>query len=322
MAVLPFIGTGLEWGLYLAEETTLGTANVTDAEFYSLDLNTPVDVDWSAGLLTDDVQRTGQRSSKPGDRFATPQGSVLELSFEWGVSNKEALDLLLKLITEDATSPYEVAANASTPSYQHGQTTGSKATVIVHNPDSTRDRTLTGCLLTELSLSIDKDTAGSRLVTSGKFISGYQADISANTIVPSASTTAYAPVLADMSTVTVSGLELVLESFNCTFSYTSEPVGSQGADNEPELYARAVDGYTFEGEMTVKKDANAGEALDLLRTTTLTGVPIVVSGSELGFTIGQAVITGYTPALDGMSVVAIAFSGRGTGSENLFSITT
>ena len=322
MAIDPNVYPGQMFALYIAEEAALGTAETVDANFVSLDLNTPVDVSWGTGLNVDDTPRTGQLVSRPTDYFATPTGSTHEIDFEWAVSHKEGLDLLMNMISEDAASPYELAGTFLPPVYQDGVATGTPATVIVSNPNTDRDRTLPGCVLTELTLSIDNNTAGSRLVASGKLMSGYDVTIGANTVAPAGTETAYAPVVADMTTVTLGGSDLLLDSFNCTFGYGAIPLGSQGAGLEPELYARGIPLYTFEGEMIVKKDDNSAAALTLLENGGETA--IIVTVSALGFTVTQAVITGYTPDLTGDKggFVTIAFSGRADGAELLYSIAT
>lgn len=325
MAIDTSLRPGMKYAMYIASETTLGTEETLDANFVSLDLNTPVDVAWGTGLNVDDTPRTGQLVRRPTDYFATPTGSTHQVDWEWSPSHKEGVDLMLGMVSEDASSPYSVDGNFLPAVYVDGATTGSKATVIIKTPNAAdaNDRTLTGCVLSALTISGDNGTAGSRMVMSGTFVTGYDITQDASAVSPAGAETAYAPVIADLTTVTYDGNDLLLEGYSITFDYPFFPLGSQGAGLEPQMYSRG-NLYALEGEITVKSDANTDAAITALENGTSSGIPIIFSGTNFGVTIAQAVVTGYTPDLtnEKAGYVTLAFKAAADGAEALYTITT
>lgn len=322
MAIVNEVYPGMLFGALIASESLLGTEETSGANFVNLDLNAVSDINWGDGLQVDDTPRTGQLISRPTDRFASNPGSTHSWNFDWAVSHQEGLDLLMQLISEDTSSPYEVIGTFVPPVYAHGAGTGEFATVIVTNPNTSRDRIMTGAMLTELTLAADNNTSGGRLRVSGTFVTGYNVTISGNSVSASGTETSFLPVLSDLTTVSFDGNDVLLDSFSVTIGYPAIPLGTQGADLEPQIYARSLPNYTLEGEIKVKKDTNSAGALTHLEAGT--EVPIIFTGTDWGITVTQAVVTGYTPDLEGEkgAFVTIAFSARADGAELLYSIAT
>lgn len=322
MALINSVYQGMLFNFLIAAETTLGSEETVDANFVSFALDSPVDMDWSTSIMVDDTQRTGQLVGKGTDYFATKAGATTSVGFSWIVAHEEGLQMLMQLISEDSATPYTLAGTFVPPVYAHGVDTGEKATVIIVNPDSARDRTMTGAILTELTLAADAGTAGGRLTASGTFMSGYDVVIGPSTVVASGTETEFLPVLPDLTVMTIGGNDTILESMSVTFTYPAAMIGTQGDSYEPQLVARANPKYEFSGEVTVKKDANSAAALTAMQAGS--EIPLIFTGTDWGITVTQAVITGYTPDLTNEkgALVTIAFSGRATAAELLFSIAT
>ncbi len=309
------------FNLLLASETTLGTAETDNAGYIEMALDSPADMSWASSILADDTQRTGQIVGRQTDYFATKAGATTTYAFDWMVEHQEGLQMIMQGITEDTATPYQVAGNFETPVYAHGATTGEKFTVIVSNPDDQADRTMTGAVLTELTLSAEAGTNGGRLRASGTFMSGYDVVIGASTVVASGTQTAFNPVLPELTTMTVDGNEVILENFSMTFTYPAAMKGTQGNEFEPSLIARGNPKYIMTGQVKVKLDANADAAQDALFIGA--DVPLIFTGATWGFTVTQAIITDYDVDLSGAgAAVSIVFDAKATGSEVMFSIDT
>jgi len=321
MAIDGNVYSSKQFELYIADQSAMGTANDTDAEFVKLDVVSVSDIDFGGGLVQERNLRSGQQIKKLTDHYVSQKGASASLSFEWVVSHKEGLKQLMKMISEDTGSAYEMAGSFAPATYKHGATTGEMATVIISNPMSTDDRVLHSAVLTELTLSMDSGSEGGRLVASGTFYSGYKPVVGASTVAPSGTETAYVETIYDCSTKQLGGQDLVAKSFSCTWSYPAVRLGFQGGSAEAEQYGRSGE-ITCSGSALVKYDgASAGQLAGFLGGSSRA----VTFGDGASFQVSAptVVYTGFNVDLGDSeegAFVEIPFEGTATGSNNLYSV--
>jgi len=320
MAIDSNVFSGKQFELYLANESgNMGTAESTNGNFIKLAVNSVSDVDFS-GITQERNLRVGQQVKKPTDHFVSQKGASYTMQFEWIVDHKEGLQKLMQLISEDTSSAFEVSGSFSPGVYSHGAATGQTATVIISNPNSGDDRTLTSCILTELTLSMDSGSDGGRLKASGTFYTGYKPTLGISTVAPSGTETAWNKTIFDCTGKTVGGSDVVASAFSMTMNYPGIRIGYQGSDADPEQYSRA-DEYTASGSINVKYDYNTdGEIAHFLAGTEK--AVRVGDASTVDISCPQVMYTGFNTAFDNPegSMVEIPFDCVADGSEKLYSI--
>jgi len=320
MAIDSNVYSGKQFELYLALESgDMGTAETSNANFVKLAVNSISDVDFS-GITQERNLRVGQQVKKPTDHYVSQKGGSYTFGFEWIVDHEEGLQKLLQLISEDSASDYRIAGTFTPAVYAHGASTGDRATVIISNPNSGDDRTLTSCILTSLTLSMDAGSDGGRLKAAGTFYTGYKPTIGASTVSPSGTQTSYVKTIFDCTTKTLGGNDVVASSFSLTLNYPGIRIGYQGSDADPEQYSRA-DEYTASGSMNVKYDANTDGELAYFLNGAEKAV-VFGDGSSINFNLAQVVYTGYNTAFDNPegAMVEVPFDCVADGAENLYSI--
>lgn len=322
MAISGNVFSNKQFELFVADQSTMGTANTTAGEFMQFSVVNVSDVDFGGGLVQERTLRSGQQVKRASDHYVSQKGAFASVSFEWVVDHKEGLDLLLKMVSETASSPYVWTGSETPLTYNHGASTGEMATVIISNPNTGDDRVLHSAILTELNLSFQADSEGGRLVSSGTFYSGYLPTVGANTISPGVSTNAYVKTVFDLTTKQIGGNDVVARAFDLNFAYPGLRIGYQGSNGEAEQYARSGE-YVVSGSATVKYDANTdGELAGFLAGSSKA---ITMSdGSTCIISLPSVVYTGYNLDLgdneEGV-FVEIPFEATASGSNNLYSIT-
>tara|TARA_Y100000593_G_C4311934_1_gene338839 strand:+ start:1547 stop:2584 length:1038 start_codon:yes stop_codon:yes gene_type:complete len=342
MAIAGQVYSGKQYALYLGRQTksstpvAMGTAESTNGEFVELDVVTISDIDFAGGLQTDRTLRTGQQVKRRTDHYVSEKGGSKSFSFEWVVSHKNGLAILLELISEDTSSPYAVAGNIEPPVYKHGATTGALATVIIKNLDSNKaagqDRVFHSAALTNLSFNMDSTSNGGRLVVSGTFYTGYQVSTASSSVAESVSETRFVKTIYDCTTKTVDSLDVVVKSFNMDVTYPCVRTGYQGSDAEPEMYSRAGE-LTCSGSISVLYDTNSDAFLATMLTDPGASsgnlAPIIMSDNatvgsgNFAFEVLQAVITGHSLSYEGAEegqFVELTYEGTASGAENLFRV--
>jgi len=319
MAIDANVFSSKQFELFIADQTTMGSAESTNGNFCKFDVVSVSDVDFGGGLVQERNLRSGQQVKKSTDHYVSQKGATASLSFEWVVSHKEGLDVLLKLISEDTSSPYVWTGTTTQAVYNHGATTGKYATVIVSNPNTGDDR-----LLTELTLSMDSGSEGGRLVASGTFMTGYKPDVSSNAVAPSMSTNAYVKTLYDLTTKTVGGSDVVVKSLSLNIAYPATRIGYQGNNGDVEQYARGGE-IVCSGSVSVKYDANTDQELADFLSGATNALSFSDSSPTLALSVPTAVYTGYNLDLGDSEegvFVEIPFEGTADAGANLYSITT
>lgn len=327
MAINSSVYSSKQFELYIAPQTTMGTAMTAsdNASFTKLEVVSVNDVDFGGGLIQERALRSGQQIKKSTDHYVSQKGAMYTLEFEWIVSHKEGLLQLMKMISEDASSAFEVAGTFSPAVYNHGDTTGNFATIIVSNPNTSDDRLLHSCVLTNLTLSMDSGSEGGRLVASGTFMSGYKPTVGANTVAPSGTQNAYVKTIYDCTTKRLgadnAANDVVAKAFSMEFSYPAMRIGYQGSDADAEQYARSGE-YTASGTINVKYDAVSAPELSQFLSGSTRAV-LFGDASTIDFSIPTAVYTGFNLDLGDSeegTFVEVPFEATADGSANLFSI--
>lgn len=315
-----------QYELFLAIESgNMGTAETTATNFVKLEVENVSDIDFS-NIIQERTPRSGQQIMRPTDRYHSQKGSSYTFSFEWVVNHKEGLQKLLQLISEDAgaeTPPAFSVAGTFAPSvYNHGASTGKRATLIVSNPNTGDDRLMTSAVLTELSLSMDSGTAGGRLVASGTFYSGYLPTLGSNSVSPTGTQTSWTYGIYDCTTKTVGGSAVVLKSMNLNISFPAQRVGYQGSNAEVQEYSRS-DEYTASGEVVAKYDSATSGAISHFFSGAEKVIAIGDGGTNIDFSLPQVVYTGFSKDMNASEgvFVSIPFDCGAEGSESLYTIT-
>ena len=228
MAINTSVYSGKKFKLHIAiESCNIGDFEDTANDFVTLDCENISDVNWTAGLETSSVHRSGQQIIRASDYSTTLANSFWTYDFEWVVSHKEGLAKLMRLISEDTASAFIVAGSFAPPVYADGASTGGTASLIIENPNTNEDRMIYGAALTNLTLKMDSGTHGGRLVASGTFYTGYPPMIGADGITPGGTETSYVRTMSQMTTKQISGTDMVMKSWELNFTYPCERVGSK-----------------------------------------------------------------------------------------------
>jgi len=332
MAINASVYSSKQFELYIALQDVMGTPNTTVGEFVKLDVVNVSDVDFGGGLVQERNLRTGQQVKKITDHYVSQKGASATLQFEWVVSHKEGLIQLMKLISEDAGTPFVWAGSQSAGTYVPGDdgasppvslTTGKIATVIVSNPNTSDDRALQSCALTELTLSMDSGSEGGRLVASGTFYTGFPPTVSANALDVGASggaETAYVNTIFDCNVKQLGGMDVVAKSISTTVSYPCVRLGFDSS-GDAEQYSRSGE-IVCSGSTVVKYDANTDQELGFFLAGTSKAVTFT-NGTAFGISVPQSVYTGFNLDLgdneEGV-FVEVPFEGTAVGAQNLYSI--
>ena len=321
MAIDSNVYSSKQFELLIAPQSAMGTANSTNGDFMKLDLVNVSDVDWAGGLVQERNLRSGQQVKKLTDHYVSQKGASCSLSFEWVVSHKEGLIQLMKMISEDTSSPFAVTGEFAPATYSHSASTGQMATVIISNPNSSDDRTMHSAILTELTLSMDSGSEGGRLVASGSLYSGYRPTVGASSVTAGVSETAYIETIFDCTTKQLGGNDVVAKSCSITFAYPGVRVGFQGANGEAEQYGRSGE-YMVSGSVSVKYDQNTDQELAGFLAGSTKAVRFG-DNSSFDWNVPTAVYTGFNLDLGDSeegAFVEVPFEGTASGSADLISV--
>ena len=331
--------SGKQYALYLGRQTkassavNMGTAGAVDAEFCNMDVVTITDIDFTGGLVTDRTLRTGQQIKRRTDHYVSEKGAFKTFSFEWAVSHKQGLQMLLEGVSEDTSSPYAVAGSLAPPHYKTGAATGALYTIVIKNLDGdgqdNQDRVMHSAALTNLSLSMDTGTQGGRLIASGTVYSGFTVTTTGTSIAEALSETRWVPTIFDCTTKTVDSLDVVVKSFSMDINYPCVRVGYDSSGNA-EMYSRAGE-YTCGGSINVLYDGNSDVFLSTMLTdpgasaSNVAGILLsdnaTLGSGNFGLECLQAVLTGHNVSMEGAEegmFVELTYEGTAIAGENLW----
>ena len=319
--------SGKQFEAYISLQTdALGTNDVSGT-LYKLRLPEVNDIDYSAGVQTADIERSGQRVLRPSDHIKVFKGGTFTWSFDnYVVENQVALQTLLRLVSEDQSPDVTtiITADQATVQYNEGATTGEYACVVISSPDADEDKLMHSAILQELTLSMDPTVNGGRLTASGTFFSGYQPVIGAEGTSPNATAVDYSKGFFDCTTFMIGGDHCVMNNFNVTISNPAVRVGFSTVNSithEPSAYMRGGQ-INVTGSVTAKLDDNITDTI-----TNFTGgdsVNISIGdGSAIDFDINTAKFTGYTHTnTDSGVFIELPFIATATGSDALITMIT
>jgi len=235
MAINTSVYSGKKFNLHIAiEQGNMGDVEDTVGNYFTLDCENISDVNWTAGLETSSIHRSGQQMLKPADYTTTLANSFWTYDFEWVVSDLTGLQILTRLISGDSGTTSDgnaTVVNTFAPAvYADGAGTGELASLIIENPNTNEDRIVYGAALTNLTLKMDSGSHGGRLVASGTFYTGYPPLIGADTLDVAGSggaKTSYVRTLSQMTTKSMGGTDMVMKSWELNFTYPCVRVGSK-----------------------------------------------------------------------------------------------
>jgi hypothetical protein len=333
--------SGKKYSLFLGRQTdastpvAMGTAQTTDNQFVELDVASITDIDFTGGLVTDRTLRTGQQVKRLTDHYVSEKGATKTFSFEWVCSHKEGLSILLELISDgDVATPFALLGNHEPATYSAGATTGALATIILKNLDSNKeagqDRVMHDAALTSLTLSMDSGTSGGRLIASGTFMSGHTVNTANSGVAADGTETSFVKTLYDMTTKTIDGVAVIVNSFSLDITNPCVRVGYD-ATGDAEGYSRAGE-VTCVGSMNVlyneNSDAFLATVLQNPATTAGAVAPVLfgdaaIGSGALGFSVPQAVLTSHTVSMEGAEegmMLEVGFEGTALATEKLYEI--
>ena len=318
--------SGKQYEAYISlQSDALGTNDVSGT-LYKIRIPEVNDIDFSAGFQTADVERAGQRVLRPTDHIKIYKGGTFTWSFDnYVVENEAALQLLLQLVSEDASpeGTAQILGNQPTVAYEQGATTGEYACVVLSSPDADKDRLMHSAILQELTLSMSPENNGGRLTASGTFFSGYQPVIGAEGTSPDATAVDFTKGFFDCTTSQLGGDDVVMNNFELTISNPATRVGYETVNSiagEPCAYNRGGQ-ISVTGSVSVKLDDNTAQ---IITEDFLVGTSANVSigdGSSIDFDIPTAKYTGHTQAdTDNGVFVELPFAATADGSDALVTI--
>jgi len=333
--------SGKKYSLFLGRQTdastpvAMGTAQTTDNQFVELDVASITDIDFTGGLVTDRTLRTGQQVKRLTDHYVSEKGATKTFAFEWVVSHKEGLIILLELISDgDVATPFALLGNHEPATYSAAATTGALATIILKNLDSNKeagqDRVMHDAALTNLSFRMEAGTSGGRLIASGTFMSGHTVNTANSGVAADGTETSFVKTLYDMTTKTIDGVAVIVNSFSLDITNPCVRVGYD-ASGDAEGYSRAGE-VTCVGSMNVLYNENSDAFLATVLqnpATTAGAVAAVLFGDAaigsgaLGFSIPQAVLTSHTVSMEGAEegmMLEVGFEGTALATQKLYEI--
>jgi hypothetical protein len=321
-----------QFRMAIAEESTFGTANSTQTEFYELDLTIPTRLDLASGMIEDTHKRSdGSRMLAGTDTFRDTGGGLYVIPFEC-IATRNTLDLLLygvmqDIISDGTDSPFqcEFEWDSTTTGPDFSTDAGKFFTIL--GEDATNNWEAKTCVLRSLTLSASPGTNGGRLTASGEFVTGFIVDTSSVTatvdswVSPITGTTDFFPFQAYQA-CTIDGDAIVPYSFSVTFNNNAVRSGHDTSKNATNYHMPQFD---LNMEIVAKLDAvtEALEAKYILNPTAGSAEEAVV------VTWGGTGVTGYLNfamnaiydaplardfgAESGVGVT-LAYSGRATGA--------
>ena len=330
--------SGNQWLVYIGQHAAnqgIYTQN-SDGALYRMNLASVNDIDFSAGVTQEFIQRTGQKVYRETDVFTTQNGGTYTWSFDWLVDSEEILQLLLRSAMEvdGTTGLISIAGNIGhSAQYVYNQAAPDfSLQVSLVNPDASETRLLHSAVVTELTLSMDAGTNGGRLRASGTIWSGYRPTVGTNAVTDgsTATNTDFPFGIFDCHAIEVATTQITCKSFSVTISYPAERVGFRVAnsiDAESEDYMRGRVDVT--GSINVKMDDTSVAQLPFWLAGTSKSILVGDEGTAGGgsstdifFEIPQAKYTGHNVDLgaEGGVFIELPFQGSATGSQKLINV--
>jgi len=331
---------------FLAEET-IGTALVP-ASGKNLQLIN-VDSISAPSLNTEiisDVRSGAGRTAKTADLYVNKTLMKREISFS-GTADKDTLPKLISAVAnvdEDGSTAdlYKVLVShtplfdmktavqrtdsgtgATYSSAWNGAPNAGTHTVYIWSPVANKSMIFRGCVLQNLTISMDMATESGRCKIEGSFVTGYTPDLTG--AAPNSSyVTAYSSdyfYLTEMETHTVAGVaDPVMQSFSFAIENPTEFVGFTGGTPDPEIIVRSVPEISASWESTFKYDSDSAGLFETYEEGTNASLSLSDSANRIGFTSANNVLTSVAFAENAAQYVTVGAKSLAGSSGSMFEI--
>lgn len=263
MAISATVYSATEYRVAFAEQTTWGTANSTQADFYEFSTTELVLPDFS-GILSDETKRSnGKKVLDVTDVFRSSAGSEYTVTVAGVLTNTQIGKLVYgvtqNISAEVDTTPYlktfavdGMGGNSVVPSKFF--------TVLCYNPATTEHISLKDCVIKTLSITCDPGSNGGRAMFTATFVTGALPTFGATATPASWTAPGVTFYLGQtLATKTLGGSDLVLGKYELTIENGATRVGYQ-ADGEAEGMSTQM--WDVSGSIEVKYDANTRDLID------------------------------------------------------------
>lgn len=335
-----------EFRMGFVAEKTIGTALVP-ASGNNLQLIN-VDSISAPSLNTEiisDVRSGAGRTAKTADLYVNKTLMKREISFS-GTADKDTLPKLISAVAnvdEDGSTAdlYKVLVS-HTPLFDMRTGTQRHAsggdyyesawdnainsgthTVYIWSPVANKSMIFRGCVLQNLTISMDMATESGRCKIEGSFVTGYTPDLTGaapnSTYVTSYSSDYF--YLTEMETHTVAGVaDPVMQSFSFAIENPTEFVGFTGATPDPEIIVRSVPEISASWESTFKYDSDSAGLFESYENGTNASLSLTDSGARIGFTSANNVLTSVAFAENAAQYVTVGAKSLAGSSGSMFEI--
>ena len=331
---------------FLAEET-IGTALVP-ASGKTLQLIN-VDSISAPSLNTEiisDARSGAGRTAKTADLYVNKTLMKREISFS-GIADYNTLPKLISAVAnvdEDGSTAdlYKVlvshtplfdmktgvqrtdSSTASTySSAWAGAVSAGTHTVYIWSPVASESMIFRGCVLQNLSISMDMATESGRCKIEGTWVTAYDPDLSGaapnSSYVTDYSSNYY--YLTEMESHTVAGVsDPVMQSFSFAIENPTEFLGFTGATPDPEIIARSIPEISATWESTFKYDSDSAGLFATYEAGTNASLSLSDSGNAIGFTSANNVLTSVSFAENAAQYVSVAAKSLAGSSGSMFEV--
>ena len=288
MAVNSSTYSGKQFEVYIASEDTVGTFDATSnwSGNYRLDVE-GITLPTFNPTQEFEMRSGSSRIAELDQVFSSTKRVVTEFTLT-GRLTVNAWNVFMESVTADkfdggtGSDSVMTLTNTYAPTnFKHAD--GSDAvddfnksvSVYFKAPESGDSYKLAGCVCTSLSIDADMDSAAGRFNYSATFQTGYQPSKGTQSV---SSATAigtefiYLSALDDKNIgFTATGvtddddIDPVIKTFNLTLESPTEFLGSQGANAEPQVFARAVPELSITYGGTIKYDTLTDKLLEVHR---------------------------------------------------------
>jgi hypothetical protein len=281
--------SGKEFKCYIGADATVGTLNASTngVTMYRLDVEGITLPSFSPNQEFEMRSGAG-RVAEFGQIFSSSKRTTTEVSLSGRVTLQDLPILVENVLSQEATTGnnlHLIATGYNPTAFKHGDATGATVfgktlTLFFEAPTTADSYTLKGCVCTSLNLSADMGTASGRYNFDATFQTQYiptKATDSMSAAFELTTTLGSTYVfMSDQSTKDMNVMDYdgstdatsinpILNSFNLTIESPSQFLGAQGANAEPEAFARAVPELTITIGGSFKYDTETDKLIEAFR---------------------------------------------------------
>ena len=298
--------SNMQWRLAVLAETAVGTAKV--ASMHLIDVDAPVTI--SENPFRKDDPRTGVgRTIKASDVFVTEKGQIKEISFS-GRADKTTFPILAEncMGAAEATGTIDIPFNFTGTAFEPGDVSADNLdtlTFALVQPETDLAIIFPGCIVSELSMTMDRSTNGGRMEFSCTAQTRHNPDPDATDPTFANSNVVYSTYYSMWEFGSATGQtqindgdaadDIILAGYSLTIN-SNPKFDGLGLNGIPEIYNRGVPIIDVTGSCQVKWDANThpyrqdyadGSTFDFYFTDNTT-----LASATVGFRCQYAKLTG------------------------------